>query len=200
MNDLGSPSPRIADWHAIGSKGHAVQFYTQDDHLLDLLTRYVGTALVGGDVAVVAATPVHHNLLLKRLKARGFDVSIARQEGRFLPLDAAATLSAFMRDGRPDESRFMQLAEQLVTRATEAAGPHARIVAFGEMVSLLWAEGRPEAAIRLEELWNQFAQNHVFSLCCAYPMHVFDDRHAAQFLKVCAQHSFVFPASAATQS
>ena len=44
------------------------------------------------------------------------------------------------------------------------------ISAFGEMVAILWSKGNAEAAIRLEQLWNDLAQIHFFSLRCAYPL------------------------------
>jgi signal transduction histidine kinase len=63
------------------------------------------------------------------------------------------------------------------------------------MVALLWAEGNFEAAIQLEQLWNEIAQTHSFSLRCAYPLAGFgDDSHAEPFLKICTEHSAVIPA------
>jgi PAS domain S-box-containing protein len=62
------------------------------------------------------------------------------------------------------------------------------------MVALLWAEGKPEAAIRLEQLWNELARVHSFHLHCAYPISYFhDERHAELIEKVCAEHSHVIP-------
>ena len=62
------------------------------------------------------------------------------------------------------------------------------------MVALLWAEGNSEAAIRLEELWNDLAHTHSFSLHCAYPITSFNrDEDGEPFLKICAAHSAVIP-------
>ena len=64
----------------------------------------------------------------------------------------------------------------------------ALVRAYGEMVDLLWRDGNPEAAIRVEELWNDLAQSHVFSLLCAYPMGNFlKESHSAGFDAVCRQ-------------
>jgi PAS domain S-box-containing protein len=58
------------------------------------------------------------------------------------------------------------------------------------MVSLLWTEGKVEAAIRLEQLWNDLAREHPLSLRCAYL--VVDNKTNAQpFIKVCSEHSAV---------
>jgi hypothetical protein len=186
-----SPFLQSADWSSIGTRGHAVQFYPTDGHLLDLLTRFVGTALVTGDVGIVIATSEHRDGLAKRLKARGMDVSVARRQGRYIALDAASTLAKFMRGGKPDPALFRETIGGMMSKLT-ARGVRQRIAAFGEMVALLWAAGKPEAAIELEQLWNELATDYDFCLCCAYPMRGFGNGHAASFMKICAQHSHVF--------
>lgn len=185
--------PRMppADWSAIGARGHAVQFYRTDGHLLDLLTRFVGTALVGGDMALVIATRAHRDGLAKRLRARGFDLNVPRLEGRYIALDAEATLAKFTRDGRIERGLFNGLIGDVLAGASRG-GERRRVVAFGEMVAVLWAAGRHESAIQLEQMWNDVLQEHELSLCCAYPMSGFGNRHAAPFMKICAQHSHVF--------
>ena len=185
------PVTPAADWSSVGAHGHAVQFYQTDGHLLDLLTRFIGTALVTGDVGIVIATKPHRDGLAKRFKARGLNVNVAREQGRFVSLDAAATLSRFMVDGRPDQRLFRDVAGGLL-KDVAPRGERRRIAAFGEMVALLWAEGRAESALELEEMWNTLANEHEFCLCCAYPMSGFGNRHAAPFMKICAQHSHVF--------
>jgi PAS domain S-box-containing protein len=80
----------------------------------------------------------------------------------------------------------------VVARAT--AGGTRAVRAFGEMVALLCADEMPEAAIRLEELWNGLAERHTFSLLCAYPMSLFATaEHAEAFRHVCATHTRVHP-------
>jgi PAS domain S-box-containing protein len=60
------------------------------------------------------------------------------------------------------------------------------------MVSLLWTEGKVEAAVRLEQLWNELAKKHSFSLRCAYPVANFHGEENAQpLMRVCAEHSTV---------
>jgi len=62
----------------------------------------------------------------------------------------------------------------------------------GEMVDILWQDGNPDGAIRLEILWNQLASAYDFELLCGYAMGHFyketrDPRHDA----VCGHHSRV---------
>lgn len=75
----------------------------------------------------------------------------------------------------------------------------ARVIAFGEMVAILWAEGNHRAAIQLEKLWNTLAETRAFSLRCAYPMPRFDrGEHSEPFLQICAEHEGVIPTEAYT--
>lgn len=58
------------------------------------------------------------------------------------------------------------------------------MVVFSEMVTLLMARGDYEAALRLEQVWNDLARVHSFSLRCAYPKNGFHGtEHAAEFLE-----------------
>lgn len=66
---------------------------------------------------------------------------------------------------------------------------------FGELVALLRAYGNRAEAIHLEELWNNLAKTHSFSLFCAYPMHGFSrEVYEIEFAEICQQHSHVIPA------
>ena len=100
-----------------------------------------------------------------------------------------------MADGWPNEEQLNDVVGGIVERAfacTGTAQPRAAI--FGEMVALLWAEGKTDAAIRLEQLWNGLAQTKSFSLFCAYPMGSFNrEEDAGLLLKVCHEHSAVIP-------
>jgi hypothetical protein len=172
-----------------------VQFYEDDNLLVELLSRFIGTALITDDSAVVVATQRHRDALAQRLLHRGLDVSVAMRQQRYIPLDAEQTLASFMRGGSPDPQRFADVIGPVVEGAAKSARGRGRVAAFGEMVAILWAQGKIDAALQLEELWNKLAEKHAFSLCCAYPMKGFlGNPHAAPFVKICAQHSHVFPA------
>ncbi|MGB2886073.1 MAG: PAS domain S-box protein [Candidatus Acidiferrales bacterium] len=164
------------------------------------MSRFIGTALGAGDAAIVIATQEHREGLVQRLKARGLDTAKAVKQGRYIPLDAAETLSKLIVDGLPDKVLFADLIGGLVARAKAAAeGEQPPIAIFGEMVALLWADCKVEAAIRLEQLWNDLARTYSFSLCCAYPMSGFyREQHGEPFLRICAEHSAVIPSESYT--
>jgi len=58
------------------------------------------------------------------------------------------------------------------------------------MVDVLWKQGRTEAAIRLELLWNGLAARFRFALLCGYSMGNFY-KQAALFQEVCRHHTHV---------
>jgi PAS domain S-box-containing protein len=178
-----------------GQEAHVVQLYSDDGSLIDVLRRFIGGAIAAGDAAVVVATPAHREGLAQQLRDKGLDTDKAIREGRYILADAGETLSRTMVNGLVDETCFTEVVGELLTRARNAAEcADSRVAVFGEMVALLWAEGKPQEALRVERLWNQLAQKHYFSLLCAYPIHGFDnDGHIEPFLKMCAQHSGVVP-------
>ncbi len=54
--------------------------------------------------------------------------------------------------------------------------------------------GKSDAALHLEQLWNDLAQTQSFSLRCAYPIASFSrESDGGPFLKICAAHSEVIP-------
>jgi PAS domain S-box-containing protein len=189
------PVPSLAHTPSHGQAGHVVQLYADDNFLVDVLSRFIGGAVAVGDPAVLIATKPHRSDLEKRLSANGLDTSQAAMRGRYLVLDATDTLPEIMVNGRVDEKRFNDMIGGVLTRARSHAGyPERPIAVFGELVALLWAEGKLLEAIRLEQLWNDLAKNHSFSLLCAYPISGFSDvRHSEPFLTICGQHSSVVP-------
>src|SRR5579863_10305561 len=133
----------------VRAHAHGVQFYGDDAYLLDGLARFIGGALGSGDSSIVIATKPHRDGLAKRLLGCGVDLTVATQQGRFVALDASETLGKFMVEGWPDRELFHQVVGGLVAqcRLSGRAG-QSKLAAFGEMVALLWAEGKAEAAIR----------------------------------------------------
>jgi len=186
----------IENWRDTDQQAHVVQFYESDAFLANEAARFIGMALGAGDAAIVIATKAHREQIERNLETRGLDMTRAIGQGRYVALDAAETLAKFMVGDMPDAERFRDVIGEVISRAREAAcNKQARVAAFGEMVALLWAEGKESAAIRLEQLWNNLVETHSFSLRCAYPMNGFAGKDDSEpFLKICAEHSSVVPA------
>ena len=171
---------------------HFVQFYEGEAFLISALSEFIGAGLGSGDTCIVVATKPHRESLDERLRANGLDLTSSNVQSRYIALDAAEVLSKFIVDGLPEPRLFSEVVGGIVTRAAESRH---RLRIFGEMVALLWAEGNRAAAIHLEDLWNDLARTHPFSLFCAYPMQDFGgELYTAGFSEICHQHTRVIPA------
>lgn len=191
------PDRQIAEVrvHPAPHRCHNVKFYEHDEELIEALGRHIGDALACGDTAIVIATKAHRDALAEELRLRKLNVSAAVKAGRFIQLDAAKALAKFMVGGGPDKQKFEDCIGSLVNQAAAQITPGRCLVAFGEMVALLWAEGKRDATLRLEELWNGLAERYAFDLLCAYPISVFDRlEHRQLFFSICGEHTDVNPA------
>ena len=167
---------------------HTVYFYEADAFLIDNVSRFVKSGLERQETVIVVATEKHRIDLKTKLIANKVIGLVSPTDARYVTLDAAATLALFMREDMPDERLFLKVIGQII--ASSAQKSPVRI--YGEMVAVLWAQGKHQAAIRLEELWNALARLRDFSLLCGYPASVFaQPNNFAALEKVCACHSQV---------
>jgi PAS domain S-box-containing protein len=172
------------------ARPHLVQFYKTDTFLGDAVADFLGEGLRGGEPAIVIATKPHRELFIERLRAKGIDVGGDVAAGRLMLLDARDTMQAFMAGDAPDPEKFFSTVGPILERLCTLANTR-RVRAFGEMVDLLWRDSQRNAALALEELWNQLLGRHDFSLLCAYVMDSFYKQNGVP--AVCAMHSHVLP-------
>ncbi|HET8874798.1 MAG TPA: PAS domain S-box protein [Casimicrobiaceae bacterium] len=172
---------------------HFVQFYETEPALVESIADFVGTGLSAGAAAIVIATQPHLAQLDERCSARGIDLASARGEGRYVVRDARTSVESLLVEGWPDAGRFTATLEPLVAAAARRGS---RVVIFGEMVALLWNDGRHDAAVQLEQLWNELAQRYAFSLFCAYPIAQMQSGPWPAMHAVCAAHSNTIPTHA----
>jgi hypothetical protein len=166
---------------------HGVQFYNDPDGLCRIVGGFIGEGLDQGALAVVIATPDHTARIESCLQQRGIDVDALKRDGHLVTLDAGDTLQLFMTDdGMPNPGAFRHTLGQILTDIRRGR-EHCTIRAYGEMVDLLWKDGREAAAIRVETLWNQLGSTHDFALLCGYSMGNFYKGAALDEIK--AQHS-----------
>jgi len=172
---------------------HEVLFYSDEEVLLESVTRFIAAALKAGNVTAVLATKSHRDIFLHRLKAEYMDLECAIQQGTYILLDAADALSNIMVNGSPDPVRFLEVIGSSIEAATKTAnGEQPHVAVFGEAVALLQAQGKADAAIRLEQLWNDFAKTHDVDILCAYPLtSIRGEEYEHQFQSICAEHSIV---------
>jgi signal transduction histidine kinase len=174
-------------------RAHTVQFYEDDAFYFDTVAEFLGNGLAVGQPGLVVAAPERRERLVEALERRGGDPRGRLERGELVILDAHRMLESFMVGDAPSAERFEQVMEGVFARVT-ATQPEVEVCAHGEMVDILWQAGKADAAVRLEELWNHFAERHALSLLCTYGIRNFSSAaDADRFAEICRQHDHVLP-------
>jgi len=173
---------------------HEVVFYSDDRQLLDNVSQFIGAALNAGNAAIGILTDSHQDSLVRRLQAYGVDIAADIEQGRYIAVDAADTLSTFMMNGMLESDRFLESFGKLILKAAKAAKvEHPRVAVFGEGADLLRRQGNAEAAIQDEKLCNQLTTRYNVDILCGYSVcnvrSVADEEVRQQ---IYAEHSAVY--------
>ncbi|MHB1222504.1 MAG: sensor histidine kinase [Gemmatimonadaceae bacterium] len=185
---------------AAGAGDHTVQFYERDEALIERVADFLAAGFAAGQPLIAILTARHRGALTDRLAELGLSDLEIHGGRQLLLLDARDVPGGLTVDGMPDEQRFTTVVAAVIERFMDGhGGASARV--FGELVDLLWMDGNPDGAIRLERLWNELAGRLDFALLCAYSMDRFaDSSRADRFLDVCNQHGHVLPTERYTQA
>lgn len=168
---------------------HLVEFYETEAQVTDSVRNFIAPSLASGGSALIIATAQHRQAFCSSISDAGIDLAAASQQGRFAALDARQTLDQFMVDSQPHPLRFFEAIGRTLHLLPVNDNPPSL---YGEMVSLLWAEGNVAGAIELERLWNRLSEMYSFKLLCAYPLSLFDlESGSADFWEVCGDHTVV---------
>jgi hypothetical protein len=173
------------------SHEHVVQFYENDAYLIAKLAEYLVAGLERGETGIVIATPEHRQALARTLNEKGLKPEGLELKGLLVLLDARETLNRVLQDDFPDESLFREVISRILV---DSGFPRKRVCAYGEMVGLLWSEGKEDAAVRLEDLWEGVLGGASASLLCAYPLRgMSGSANLRPFRDICARHTHVLP-------
>jgi anti-sigma regulatory factor (Ser/Thr protein kinase) len=181
--------PAQAAWQPeFEARTHVADFYRDDEELIVRVADHLAGALALDGSAVAICTPVHRRALENALSVRCFDSERLQKNGSLVLLDADEMLSRLMTAAGPDVAQFDAIVGQLV-RSQSVRGP---LRVFGEMVSLLWDEGRVTEAFKVETLWNDLGSSVCFDLYCAYHSDIAEQPGRADDVShVCDLHSSV---------
>lgn len=172
-----------------GAGDHVAQVYRDPGFLAAALAHYVSEGLRLGEAVLVVVRSAHWEACLRELRGLGrTDLAAAQRSGQLTVLWAEETLPTILSEAELiDPDRFHRVVGSRVARLQEE-WPWLRV--FGEMVDLLWQEGRCPCAVELEELWNELIRVRRLSLLCAYgldPLH--DSSYGGPLEAVCQVHS-----------
>jgi DNA-binding NarL/FixJ family response regulator len=181
---------RIAQGDSLASHRHDLVFCSSDAVLVAAFSRFVGGALDRGNAVIVLLTDAHERSLQRTLQASQVDLALAIRQQRYVTVSITELLAKVMVNGCPDPTRFVNAAEELLTEVARRAGQHAEIAACGECSPTVWANGQVEAAIQLEQLWDDIAESRQMDILCAYPLAARDESVPA-VRRLCAEHTAV---------
>jgi hypothetical protein len=167
---------------------HIVPVYKDRRFLAETVAEYLATGLDRGEAAIVIARAEHRELFARELEKRGASYPPAA----LVMLDADEVMAGFMGAEMPEWRAFHEAVGGAIA-GLRLQYPAVR--AYGEMVDILWQNGRQAAALRLEEFWNELAMLQTFSLFCAYDMDNLDaDAYGGALQCVCKVHTHLIPA------
>ena len=177
---------------------HELQVYSSDPSFLEGFTTFIANGLNAGNAVVALATEAHRHGLGQKLQSRGFDLDAIVRSVSYISIDAQETVSSFMVDGRPDPNQMENMVSNLVKTASKAPnGATRRVRACGEAAPQLWTQGKLDAALRVEELWDEASRKYALSTLCGYPSEDLHDEKTHQMFKtICSVHSTVVSESA----
>ena len=181
---------RVAQRDSLASHRHDLVFCSSDAVLVTSFSRFVAGALDRGNAVIVLLTDAHERSLQRTLQASQVDIALATRQQRYVSVSITELLAKVMVNGGPDPTRFVNAAEELLTEVARRAGQHAEIAACGECSPTVWADGKVEAAIQLEQLWDDVAKSRKMDILCAYPLAARDESVPA-VRRLCAEHTAV---------
>ena len=168
---------------------HLVQLFDSDRSLSVGVAQFLRQGFVRNEQILVVMNGERWNAVAMRLAALGSTVEEAFRFGRLIVRSARAALNEFMVGDTPHPRLFAATVGSLVARQATLGRP---LRVYGEMVDVLANEGQYAAALELEELWNELATQHPFTLLCGYTAgHFGDPRNAADLRRICSAHSTV---------
>ena len=146
---------------------HLSHFYDDESDLATTVATFLEPAFSERLAILAIGTAPHLAAIEARFRSHGHDLDGARKRGQYVAIDAEESLPGLLVNGLPTKERFDEIVGANLAALSKAYGG---VRAFGELVNLLWRDGSRQAALRLEELWNDALGYHPCSVVCGYSM------------------------------
>jgi hypothetical protein len=144
---------------------HVCAFFNSNNEAYRVLLPFIKDGFDCGDKAVHVVNPDQHENHLNRLAAAGIDTKAARQSGQ---LELQTNTEAYLRDGRFDKDRMLEVFEQLASGNTKGGFPLSRIIC-----QMDWAvEDRScvKDLVEFESRVNDVWRRHEDAVICVYDL------------------------------
>jgi DcmR-like sensory protein len=144
---------------------HVCAFFNSDDEKYQVLLPFIKDGFECGDKAIHVVSPEQRHDHLQRLIAAGIDPTAAERRGQF---ELKTNTEAYLRDGRFDQDRMLEVFEQLASATVREGFPLSRIVCHME-----WAadeQSHVENLIEFESRVNDVWSRHDDAVICVYDL------------------------------
>src|ERR1700710_2001117 len=162
---------------------HVCALFNNDDEEYRVLLPFIKKGFECGDKAIHVVNPDQHGEHIQRLSTAGIDTAAAQERGEF---ELRTNTDTYLRDGRFDPDRMLEVFEQLASSSAKRDFPLHRIVCRMD-----WAtEGRThvdnliEFESRVNDLWSR----HDDVVICTYHLKQFSGDAVVDVIRT---HPFV---------
>ncbi len=142
---------------------HICAFFNSDEEEYRVLLPFIKDGILCGDKAVHVVNPNQHDDHLQRLTAAGIDPLAAQQSGQ---LEIRTNTDTYIRDGRFDQDRMLEVFEQAASGNAPGGFPLSRIVCRMD-----WAaegESHIDDLVEFESRVNDVWRRHDDAVICTY--------------------------------
>lgn len=158
----------LTAWNLTDSnQNHIVQVCQDDVFQAEAVTRYIQEGLLKDEAVIIYASTSLRQSVIRKLEQLDIEVGNYKRLGQLKFFDVEYSLSCFYNEDIVNESSFQDFVGSSLQDLRLMFGK-TRI--FGEMVNVLWKNDEHEAAMKLEECWNNLSRKFDFSLLVSYSL------------------------------
>ena len=142
---------------------HVCAFFNNDEEEYRVLLPFIKDGFERGDKAVHVVNPDQRNDHLQRLSSAGIDLTTAQRIGQF---ELRTNTETYLRDGRFDQDRMLEIFEHLASGNAKGGFPLSRIVCRMD-----WAVERGwhvDDVVEFESRVNDVWRRHDDAVICTY--------------------------------
>ena len=152
----------------LGETRHVCAFFNSNDEAYRVLLPFIKDGFDRGDKAIHVVNPDQRRDHLQRLAAVGIDPAAAEQSGQ---LELRTNTETYLRDGRFDQDRMLEVFEQAASGNAKGGFPLSRVVCRMDWA----AEGGShiDNLVEFESRVNDVWRRHDDAVICTYHLNKF---------------------------
>lgn len=144
---------------------HFAQLHQDTDSLGRHVAHFIDAGIQRDEPVLLVATQSHIKSILHHLRLRGRAISQCEETRQLSILDADWALRQVMVGNTPVWQLFSHVIGTPIQRIRV---PHYNARVYGEMVGIMWQQGKYEVARQLERFWCRLQEKQPFAWFCCY--------------------------------